>query len=256
MIVALNVYKSNMHSAPKFTGVKQTPTEVYETFYNKLINTVNNNYALDVNKSCDWFYKIAYRFDKEKAIDEFTKLSKGLIEFLVSNKLDNMAGMICSILIKFNRNNQNWKNVVDLSIRGVAIAKRANDVVHVAARAYDLNKILKVNEPGSDRHLKYLKMQNEALEDICRNYDTEFIQHCRTNPKELAPIENYEEALFNAKFDIAIFALLKEPKYAREQFEKAKKIYEKIKVKYPPETTAKIEKKIGELEKKYKICSR
>lgn len=254
MYVLLICPSYNTKNVPNFMGTKSASVIEYDNFYSKITDIVKKKGILDEDKTRNWFYKLACEFEEEGNIDEFTKLTKGLIEFLVSKKLDNMAGIICSILVKLNRNNQNLKNMEDIAVRGIAIAKRSNDYVHTAARANDINIALRLKEPGSDKHVKYLKIQNEAIEYICRNYNEDIIQHCKTNTGELAPLENYECSLFYVKLDIAAFALLKEPKYAKTEFEKAKKMYEQIKYKFTPEICEKLEKKMDTLDHKYKMC--
>ena len=82
------------------------------------------------------------------------------MEFLVSKNLDDFAGIVCSILLKLNKNTNNLKILEDLAKRGMAIARRTQDVVHIAARAGDINAVLRQKNPGSELHLKYLQIQH------------------------------------------------------------------------------------------------
>lgn len=254
MNFSLNFPSFNMYNTPSFMGVESAPSKAYDNFYNQVKRIVNNNCALDTVNIRDWFYKIACKFDRAGKLDEFTKSSNGLIEFLVSKNFDNMAGILCSILIKLNKNNQNMANVEDLAIRGVAIARRLNDFVHMSARANDLTMILMSRAPGSDKHVQYLKIQKEALEKICENYDSDIVKNCKSNAGELAPLSNYRCSLCYAKLDIATYAILKDPKYARNEFKQAKELYEEVKNSFPPEISEKIAERIRILEIKYRAC--
>lgn len=254
MNVTLNTKSHNMYATQNFRAAQNTTIQAYRSFSNELTNIVNKKHSLNINKYYGRFYELARAFNKEDGIREFTKLSRSLMEFLVSKDCDNMAGIICSILIRFNKETNNSKNVEDLALRGIAIARRSNDVVHIAARANDMNVVLRQKEPGSDRHIKYLKVQNQALEDLCRDYNKDVVKKCSTNSKELAPLENYEGSLCYVKLDIATYDLLKEPGYAKSELEKAKKIYARIRNFYPPDIAEVIDKRIESLEQKYKLC--
>ena len=228
----------------------------YNAFYDKITRLVTQNRGINMDLFCKSYGKLANTFNEEKRIPEFTKLSKKLMEFLISKDINHIAGIICSVLMKLNKDNANSKLIEDLATRGLAIAKRTKDVVHIAARANDLNYILRHKNPGSEKHLKCLQIQNEALKDICKNYDGDLVNRHQTINRELAPLENYEIRLIHVKLDIAQYTLLKNPKYAIYEFEEAKALFEKNKTKYAPRILEIAEKRIKGFEEKIErlIC--
>lgn len=232
--------------------IKTNSLEAYKTFSNRITQLVNHNRGINMDVFCRNYGSLANTFSSEERIPEFTKLSKTLMEFLVSKNFDTIASIICSALVKLNDRAENSKIVEDLAVRGMAIAKRNQDIVHIAARANDINRILRFKNPGSKKHLKYLQIQNEALKEICRNYDSDRIQHYKMTNIDLAPIENYEMRLFHVKLDIATYTFFKDPKYAIYEYEEAKVLYEKNKDKYSEEMVSIAEKRIKTIEEKIK----
>ena len=85
--------------------VPKTAKQTYKTFYGSVVRNINKGNTIDKNVICGRYCNLSRMFKKEGKLSEFTGLSKGLMELLVSNNLNDIAGMICSILIKLNANN-------------------------------------------------------------------------------------------------------------------------------------------------------
>ena len=152
---------------PKF--IHKNPVKAYGEFRQKVVTNVTNQQPIN----CDTFYAefkaFTVAFGQNKKTQELNIISRSLIEFLVNKKQDNLAGIAYSVLIKMNEKNP--KAVEELALKALAIATRFNDPVHKMARANDLANIYSKSERGSERHVKYLRIANRALMDICKNYE-------------------------------------------------------------------------------------
>lgn len=219
--------KVQLHSKRIFP---KTADEVYKDFYGKITRSIKKNTTISKDEFCGKYYYLSRIYEKENQTDKFTRLSKGLMELLVSKNLDDMAGIVCSLLIKLNSNNPNVAE--DLALRGIAIARRKHDPVHIASKACSLNEILRKKEPGSERHVKYLRIENKALKDVCRNYEGDASSRFCTVSSKLASLRNYEIKLCNVKIDIATHTLLADYNAALYEYEQAMLLYKKNKALY------------------------
>lgn len=253
MNVLLNVQRPNAFYNPTFMNNSDHVKYALNVFSNKIENKIKEDKFIHVGNNRKRFLAIATQAKKEGIINEFTKSSKSLIEKLVQNKNYGLAGAICSILIRFNKEIKNMKDVEDLSRKALAIATDIGDTIHIAARANDLSVMLQRNNPGSSEHIKYLKIQNEALEYICENYDECIVKNNKMFFKEHTPLDNYKDALLYTKLNIAKYALMKEPQLAEIEFKKAKNIFAEIKSKYSEEKSKQLEHRINILERRYKM---
>ena len=134
-------------------------------------------------------------------LPKFNKMAQKLAENLVGLNNDRLAGIIYSTLIKLNRG-ADAKFVEDIATKALAIARRKHDIVHIAARANDLKEIYKLSEYGSDRHLKVLKEEKRALNDICSNYKSAK-KRFETITRQMRPVEKYQEMLAAIRLEIA-----------------------------------------------------
>ena len=215
---------NNRNTSPRVSNV------VYNKFYKNLTRSINANKVVQRDEFSAKFHSLSDHFEKEKKTDEFTKLSKGLMSFLVHKKMDDLAGIVCSVLIKINEDNPDIAE--DLAIRGIAIARRMHDPIHIASRACSLNKILRFREPGSERHIKYLRIENKALKDICKNYDNDVTNRFKTISSKPAPLINYEVKLCGVKLDIATYTLLKDRQSSLYEYEQAANLLRKFRNEY------------------------
>ena len=77
--------------------------------------------------------------------------------------------------------------------------------------------------------MKYLRIENKALKDVCRNYEGDAGARFKTIKRELAPLARYELRLCNVKLDIATYTVLKDRQSAMYEYEQAKLLYDKNK---------------------------
>ena len=236
---------------PKF--IYKNPHKAYGEFKQAVVTNINKSQQIN----CDSFYAefktFADAFGKRKKIQELNAISRSLIEFLVNKNQDHLASIAYSALIKMNENNP--KAVEELALKALAIATRFNDPVHKMARANDLINIYSKSERGSDRHVKYLRIANRALMDICKNYDRTIKLRFRSISRDVKPLENYELLLCDTKLKIAKYTAENELSNAKYELEEAKKLYEKNKncsieesIKILAERIASVEYKISKIE--------
>ena len=236
---------------PKF--IHKNPVKAYGEFRQKVVTNVTNQQPIN----CDTFYAefkaFTGAFEQNKKTQELNIISRSLIEFLVNKKQDNLAGIAYSVLIKMNEKNP--KAVEELALKALAIATRFNDPVHKMARANDLANIYSKSERGSERHVKYLRIANRALMDICKNYERSLKQRFKSISRKLAPLEKYELLLCNTKLKIAKYTAENEISNARYELEEAKKLFKKNKNSSLEESVrilsweiAKVERKISKIE--------
>ena len=236
---------------PKF--IHKNPIKAYSEFRQKIVTNVNKQQQI----SCDSFYAefktFTEVFEQNKKTQELNTISRSLIEFLVNKNQDHLAGIAYSVLIKMNENNP--KAVEELALKALAIATRFNDPVHKMARANDLVNIYSKSERGSERHVKYLRIANRALMDICKNYNRSIKDRYKSISRKLAPLEKYELLLCNTKLKIAKYTAENEISNARYELEEAKKLFKKNKNSSLEESVrilsweiAKVECKISKIE--------
>lgn len=205
----------------------QNPQKTYKTFYNTIISSVSKKQTID---GCDFyaaFKTFAEVFEKQKRTAELTSKTQNMIEFLVNQGQNNIAGIAYSILIKLNKNNP--QIVEKMAIKGLAIARKAKDPIHTMARARDLVEIYEKSNRGCEEHIKYLRIANKALNDICKNYETSVDFRFNRISSGLKPLENYELLLCSTKLDIVKYTYKQDLFNARCELEKAKLLFEKNK---------------------------
>ena len=116
------------------------------------------------------------------------------------------------------------------------------------ARARDLVEFYDRNNRGCDEHIKYLRIANKALTDICKNYSTTVSTRFNKISSGLKPLENYELILCSTKLDIAKYTYKQEPYNAKCELEKAKALFEKNKNSKYVETLEILSKRIAKRE--------
>lgn len=167
-------------------------------------------------------------FTNSDGLPEFNKTAQRFAENLVNLNNDKLAGIVYSTLIKLNRG-KDAEFVEKIATKALAIAKRKNDSVHIAARANDLKEIYKISEYGSDRHLKILQEEKRALKNICNNYEgakTRF----ETITRQMRSVDKYEEMLAAIRIEVAEVLIKKgsELQLAKSELLQAKEFYDKF----------------------------
>ena len=231
---------------PKF--IHKNPVKAYGEFRQKIVTNVNKQQQI----SCDSFYAefktFTEAFEQNKKTQELNTISRSLIEFLVNKNQDHLAGIAYSVLIKMNEKNP--KVVEELALKALAIATRFNDPVHKMARANDLVDIYSKSDRGGERHIKYLRIANRALMDICKNYDKSIEPRFKSISRKLAPLEKYELLLCDTKLKIAKYTAHNELSNAKYELEEAKKLFEKNKNSSIEESIRILSERIASVENK------
>lgn len=228
--------------------ISNNPLGTYNKFQTKVITTIRRNQKINTDSFYSEFKAIAEELEQTNDSTLLTKISRNLIEFLVSKKQSDLAGIAYSVLIKANKDNP--KQIEILATNALSIAIRGKDPVHTFARANDLNELYSKTEPGSDRHIKYLRIANRALLDVCNNYDTSVANRYKTVSRRLKPLENYEFMLCSLKLEIVEYTMAKEPHNAKYELEQVKMILEKNKNSNNVESIEILSRKIAEIEAK------
>lgn len=179
----------------------------------------------------DFRYKVQEfgdSFTNSNELPKFNKTAQKFAEKLVSLNNDKLAGIIYSTLIKLNRG-KDAQFVEEVATKALAIAKRKNDIVHIAARTNDLKEIYKLSEYGSDRHLKILQEEKRALKNICDNYPSAK-NRFETISRQMQPIERYEEMLAAIRLEVAEVLIKRNSDLpiAKQELLLAKETYDKL----------------------------
>lgn len=226
--------------------IRKDPLGAYKTFNNNVRRFVGEKQAIDSSSFVGNFVEITDSFESMKKTDEINRISRSLIEFLVNQKQGELASIAYSVLIKLNQNNP--KVTETLATNGLAIAKRFHDPVHIAARAFNLSKLYEKTERGSEKHVKYLRIANSSLKDICKNYSKSIDTRYNRISRNLKPLENYEMQLCDTKIWIAQYTRFNEPDNARYELEQAKLLLKKNKNNGNPKTIDLLQRRINWLE--------
>ena len=185
----------------------------FDTFSTNVINSVKRNKKIDLYRIPKQLQEIGDEYIAIEQKEIMNKLSRRLAETLVNLNQGQLAGIIYSFLIKFNKSNNTAKE--EFATNALIIAKRLHDPIHIMARANDLKEIYKYTKPNSDLHLRVLYDEKRALNDIINNYEGATKRY-NTQTTTMKPRENYIEKLAAIKLEIG------EVLYEREDFNGAK----------------------------------
>ncbi len=201
------------------------PNQIYKTFANEVKKQISQHKTIKpISYSCS-LHDIGAIFEQRNQIQPLNRLYSNLAEFLVSCGESSLAGITYSFLIKLNKNNAQL--IEKFATKALAIAKRQHDPVHIMARANDLNKIYRITEPGSDKHIKILYEIKRALAGICKNYESTQKRYMSVSTK-MKPRKQYEIMLANIKTEIGELLRFKDPKLAEEELLSAREIFTKL----------------------------
>ena len=145
-------------------------------------------------------------------------------ESLVSQNRFDLASILYGILIKSNSNNPAL--LEHFAQRGLAAAKKSKDPIHIMARADDLNKLYRMTEYGSKKHLKALSEEKCALLDIVKNY-RKAVQNYKTITRKPLSLDHYEFMLCGIRMEIAKITMDSNPFIAINELEAAQKLIRK-----------------------------
>lgn len=205
--------------------ISANPEKSFEIFTQKVLKIKEQGRKLDLSGFSNELYTLGDSFEAKNQKELMNKKAKKLAETLVAKNDSNMAGIIYSFLIKFNKGN--FKLVEEYATSALAIAKRLNDPIHVMARCYDLKEIYKIFPPKDDKLIKVLFEEKKALNKIVSDYDSVKSRY-KTVQREMKPVENYKILLANTKLEIAKELINSDPKSAQQELTEAKVIYEEI----------------------------
>lgn len=123
-----------------------------------------------------------------------------LADNMMTINQDNLAGIIYSFLIKFNKDNP--VKLKQILPKALNCAKIHDDSVHIAARCDELSKIYQCYEIHGSNYLSCLKLRKKALKNICLDYEAVKGKY-RTISRQLNSKDKYVELLIRTKIDIA-----------------------------------------------------
>ena len=197
---AFQLFKQNVHNA-----IQQGKDIDYRSFYNSLIS-------------------FGDRFELQEQRHIMNCSIANFAENLASQKQYDLASIIYGILIKSNWNNSYL--LEQFGLKGLAIAKKLNDPIHIMARADNLNQLYRATEYGSKKHLQALVEEEKALKTIVSNYDLAR-KNYKTIFREPLPFEHYEFMLCGIKMEIAKINIDSNPLLAINKLEEAQDIISK-----------------------------
>lgn len=137
-----------------------------------------------------------------------------LADKMIDTKQNDLAGIIYSFLIKFNKDNMIV--LKQLIPKALEVAKMQKDSIHVAARAGELCQIYKTYDIHGANYLACLNLRKKALTDICSNYDT-VGERFRTISRQKNDKDTYLELLIKTKYDIANEIIVTDKQNARNE---------------------------------------
>ena len=147
-----------------------------------------------------------------------------LAKELTDKKQFNLASIIYSFLIK--NNEQNPVLCEDFAKKGLKLARRVQDPIHIMARLDNLNNLYRKTEYGSKKHIKTLVEEKEILRKIVKKYKN-CINQYNTISRQALPKEHYEFMLCGIKMEIAKIMLEKNPLMAILELESAERMLHK-----------------------------
>lgn len=182
--------------------------------------------------SCD-LYKTAKKCNTPEKENLLNNCLIALADKMVDAKQDNLAGIIYSFLIKFNKDN-NPILLKQLIPKALEIAKMQKDSVHIAARTTELCQIYKTYEIHGTNYLSCLTLRKKALNNICSNYDT-VGEKFRTISRQMNKKDTYLELLIKTKCEIANELVYTNKQDARKELLSAYKDFQKFSENYKTE---------------------
>ena len=135
-----------------------------------------------------------------------------LAQKMTSSKQDSFAGIIYNFIIKTNKDNPSLLKTVEP--KALDIALKQHDSVHVASRAGELATLYKDN--NGEMYLKYLNLKEEALKDVCKNYE-QLKDRYKTISRPLNTKTSYVLTLIRTELNIALYKEKTNPKEARKE---------------------------------------
>ena len=205
--------------------INANPEKSFEIFTQKVLKFKDQGRKLDLSGFSNELYRLGDSFEAKNQKELMNKKAKKLAETLVAKNDSNMAGIIYSFLIKFNKGN--FTLVEEYATSALAIAKRLNDPIHVMARCYDLKEIYKIFPPKDDKLVKVLFEEKRALSKIVSDYNNVRSRY-KTVQREMKPIENYKTLLADTKFEIAKELINSDTKLAQQELAETKVLYEEL----------------------------
>ena len=214
-------------------------------FVNQTTKSIKTNGKVNESKFSWNLQELGDMFQKGNQLKKFNNETLRLAEYMVNKKQDNLAGIVYSFLVKLNKYNPQVAEKI--AQNALAIAKRTNDPIHIAARANDLKEIYKYTQFGSEKHLKVLYDEKRALTKVFNNYDYAKNSY-NTLKREIKPKETYHYILGIIQAEIAQVIKKTNPKLALEE---ALSSYDILCNFGKGKITDKLEKIIAELQAKF-----
>lgn len=186
----------------KINKLNSDEAKVKKLLYNVqgCVNKVRSNEPIKPEKLARDLYVVGNKCKTPEKENILTNSLTSLAEKMLNMKQDNLAGIIYSFLIKFNKDN--LIVLKKLVPKALEIAQMQKDSVHVAARTGELCQIYKEYEIHGPNYLACLNLRKNALKDICENYET-VGERFRTISRKINKKDTYVELYIKTKLELA-----------------------------------------------------
>lgn len=194
---------------------------VFKCLSREVQTTVAKGKAVDKSAFAQSVKTLRDTFEHRGQRHLMTYEGANLAEKLAQNERADLASILYGVLIKSNINNPLL--VEEFAQKGLALARKTKDPIHIMARLDDLNHLYRTTEYGSKKHFKILCQEKEILKKIVRNYD-DAVRRYNTISRQALPKNHYEFMLCGIRMEIAKIIMDKNPFIALTELEAAEKI--------------------------------
>lgn len=197
---------------------------VFKRLSREVQTTVAKGKAVDKSAFAQSVKTLRDTFEHRGQRHLMTYEGANLAEKLAQNERADIASILYGVLIKSNINNPLL--VEEFAKKGLALARKTKDPIHIMARLDDLNHLYRTTEYGSKKHFNVLAQEKEILKYILKNYD-KAVERYDTISRKALPKERYEFMLCGIRMELAKIVLEKNPLMAITELESAERIIQK-----------------------------
>lgn len=162
----------------------------------------------------DEFGKIKKYYIKNNQQDLFCRESDTFAETLLQDQQNDFAGIIMSYLCKINEFIP--ERLECYAQKGLEIAKKNDDPIHIMARLNDLRKVYYRRYDKLRNYISVIKSQEKVLEELIVEYDMISQRH-HTVSRKIAPKKDYELMLAHVRTEIGKLTKKYQPVEAKEK---------------------------------------
>lgn len=198
--------------------------KVFKSLSKNVRSTVKHGYEVDKNAFAQSIRVVGDSFEYQGQKHIMNYKGAQLAEKLVYNQQLDLASIIYGVLIKNNEHNPVL--LEEFAKRGLALARKTNDPIHIMARLDDLNHLYRKTEYGSKKHFKILSEEKNVLLEIVKHYD-KAVQRYNTISRPPLTKNHYEFMLCGIRMEIAKIIMEKNPFIAITELEAAQNLMRK-----------------------------